>query len=165
MATNKKPSKKYNPERRHRERQMAKLLAQPAEAVQDWHTELLIKNHGAMTALTQGRATRADMVILTAMHNMIEALWRMGFATEYEGVIIGGYQALTAAVRRGVKNGDRFILTGPELNALNLHMELHDELMRVATVRDVEAALALIKRHHKEGKTDRVVDFIEGHAV
>lgn len=165
MPANKKPRKAYNPERKAAQLRMAKILKQPAEQATEWLTELQLKNHSAMTALVQGNATRADMIILTAMHNMVEALWRKGFAAEYEDVLKGGYDALMGVIQRGVKRGNKFILTGPELNALNLQMELHDELMKVTTVKDIEDAMSLIKQHHKEGKTHRVVDFIEGRVV
>ena len=159
MPASSKPRKKYNPQRKARELQMARIMKAPTEAATDWLTELLIKNHGAMDALTKGRATVADMHTLIAMHNMVEAFWRKGFADEYEYVLKGGYDALMAVIKRGIERGNKFILTGPELQALNLHMELHDELMRVTTIKDVEDAMSLIKQHHKEGKMKRVIDF------
>jgi hypothetical protein len=158
MATSKKPRKKYNPERTARERHMARVLQAPAESATQWLTELLIKNHGAMEALAKGRAAWQDLHTLVAMHNMVEAFWRKGMAGDYEHVIVDGYAALKSVIQRGVAKG-RFILTGPELTALNLHMELHDELIRISSIKDVEDAMVLIKQHHREGKMERIIEF------
>lgn len=133
----------------------------PVSKHSNWLIDLQIKNHGAMAALMRGQATRNDMTTLIAMHNMIEALWRKGFAKDYEDVITDGYQSLMAVIERGLKNGDRFILRAEEIAALNLHMELHDELMLVTCVRDIDQAIDLIKREHKAGRTTRIIDFMK----
>jgi hypothetical protein len=107
--------------------------------------DLKIKNHGAMTALTQGRATRADMDLLIAMSNMIEALWTFGFGREYTDVMREGREALLEIARRGAATG-RFIVRAQEMNALNVFMELHDAQMEAITVGDIERAVALVRR-------------------
>lgn len=106
--------------------------------------DLKIKNSEAMVSLMQGRATKADMDILIAMSNMTEALHQMGFGKEYQDVCVGGRIAILKIVDRAGKHW-RFTPTGPEIQLLNLLMELHDAQMDIVTVRDIEKALALVK--------------------
>lgn len=117
--------------------------------------DLKIKNHGAMAALTQGRATRIEIDALIAMSNVIEALWTLGFGTEYEDVIVAGQAALIEVGRRGLTTG-KFILRAPEMTALNELMELHDAQMDVITIRDMDRALAVVNKRVKAGKVQRI---------
>lgn len=117
--------------------------------------DLKIKNHGAMAALTQGRATRIEIDALIAMSNVIEALWTLGFGTEYEDVIVAGQAALIEVGRRGLATG-KFILRASEMSALNELMELHDAQMDVITIRDMDQALAVVNKRVKAGKVQRI---------
>lgn len=117
--------------------------------------DLKIKNHGAMAALTQGRATRIEIDALIAMSNVIEALWTLGFGTEYEDVIVAGQAALIEVGRRGLATG-KFILRASEMTALNELMELHDAQMDVITIRDMDQALAVVNKRVKAGKVQRI---------
>ena len=117
--------------------------------------DLKIKNHGAMVALTQGRATRIEIDALIAMSNVIEALWTLGFGTEYEDVIVAGQAALIEVGRRGLATG-KFILRASEMTALNDLMELHDAQMDVITIRDMDQALAVVNKRVKAGKVQRI---------
>jgi len=106
--------------------------------------DLKIKNSEAMVALMQGRAIKADMDILISMSNVTEALQQMGFGKEYQDVCVDGRFAILTIIDRARQHG-RFTPTGPEIQLLNLLMELHDAQMDVITVRDIEKALALVK--------------------
>lgn len=117
--------------------------------------DLKIKNHGAMAALTQGRATRVEIDALIAMSNVIEALWTLGFGTEYEDVIVAGQAALIEVGRRGLTTG-KFILRASEMTALNELMELHDAQMDVITIRDMDRALAVVNKRVKAGLVQRI---------
>lgn len=112
---------------------------------------LKIKNHQALAALTQGRATLEDVNVLIATLNIAEALYRMGFGREYNDVVKQGLLALRAVGGRGITSG-RFILTGPEMNALNLVMELHDAQLDLCVVQDIEKAIDLVRREELAGK-------------
>lgn len=107
--------------------------------------DLQLKNSQAMAALLQGRATKRDMDTLIAMSNIVEALQRNGFGTDYTDVAVDGREAILKIVWRAVDKL-RFVPTGPEINALNLLMELHDAQMEIITVQDMEAAIALAKK-------------------
>jgi len=120
--------------------------------------DLKIRNHMAMRNLTQGQATRSDMDELVVLGNVVEALLRMGFGTEYGEIAGEGIQSILEVARRGLANDNRFILNAKEMNALNSLMELHDAQMDVITVRDLEQAMKLIDKEHRTGKMQRIVE-------
>jgi hypothetical protein len=111
--------------------------------------DLKIKNHMAMTNLTQGRATREDMDTLIPMANFVEALYRMGFGRDYATEVHKGLDALHAVGKRGAESG-RFILRSEEMRALNTLMELHDAQMDVITVKDMERAFKIVDEEYKQ---------------
>ena len=119
--------------------------------------DLKIRNHMALTNLTQGKATRSDMDDLIAMGNVTEALARMGFGKEHGDITQDGLNALHAVGKRGVESG-KFILRSEEMRVLNTLMELHDAQMDVITVRDLEQAMKLIDKEHRSGKMQRIVE-------
>lgn len=116
--------------------------------------DLKIKNSEAMYALLHGTATKIDINTLIAMSNMTEALHQMGFGKEYQDVCVDGRFAILSIVQRAEKHG-RFTPTGPEIQMLNLLMELHDAQMDIVTVRDIEKALALA-RHKIDHSKDTI---------
>lgn len=109
---------------------------------------LKIRNHAALAALTQGKATKLDIDTLMNMVNMVDALYRLGFGKEYVEQVKAGLDALYHVGVRGVKTG-RFILKAPEMKALNEIMELHDAQMEVVTVHEMERALKLIREEFR----------------
>lgn len=119
--------------------------------------DLKIKNHSAMSLLTTGQAVRADIDTLIAMANICEALYRMGFGTEYEDVVRQGSDALYAVGKRGAQTG-RFILRADEMTALNTLMELHDAQMDVITVKDMEKAFKIVDAEYRAKKMRPIVE-------
>lgn len=118
--------------------------------------DLHIRNHLAMTALTQGKATKSDMDLLIAMNNIVEALWRLGYGKWYEDVLKHGSAALLAVARRGAESG-RFVLKSDEMNALNTLMDLHDAQMNAITIRDLDKAIAIVRNDTKARRAVEVV--------
>jgi len=119
--------------------------------------DLKIKNHMAMTNLTQGKATREDMDTLIPMANFVEALYRMGFGTDYATEVHKGLDALHAVGKRGAESG-RFILRSEEMRALNTLMELHDAQMDVITVKDMERAFKIVDEEYKQRRMRPIVE-------
>lgn len=146
MAATKKPRKRYKPK---------PVLANPVGYVMESLAPirehdfplmtLRIKNSEAMVALLQGRATRQEMDTLINMSNVTEALYQMGFGSEYRSVSIEGRYAIFSIANRATKH-HRFTPTGPEIQMLNRLMELHDAQMDVISVKDLERAVALVKK-------------------
>ena len=100
-----------------------------------------LKNHAALTELTQGRAVKGDLTVLISAVNMTEALCRRGFGDEYNDVIKDGLAALRAVGARGLLSG-KYILRAAEMHALNEAMQLHDAQLDIITIKDMENALA-----------------------
>jgi hypothetical protein len=119
--------------------------------------DLKIKNHMAMTNLTQGKATREDMDTLIPMANFVEALYRMGFGRDYATEVSTGLDALHAVGKRGAESG-RFILRSQEMRALNTLMELHDAQMDVITVKDMERAFKIVDEEYKQRRMRPIVE-------
>jgi hypothetical protein len=117
----------------------------PVKDYDSYLIDLKIKNHGAMTALTQGRADKDQISFLINMSNAAEALCIMGFKQEYVELILEGSDALLEVGRRGAKTGS-FVLKAEEMNALNLLMQIHDEQLELITVKDMEKANEIVLR-------------------
>ena len=113
--------------------------------------DLKIKNHMAMTNLTQGKATKEDMDCLISMNNIVHALLRMGHGTEFKQYMDAGREALLDVCSRGAAT-KRFLCRGPEITALNELLELHDAQLDVITIRDMEKAIDLVHLEQKTGK-------------
>jgi hypothetical protein len=111
--------------------------------------DLKIKNHGALTALTKGMATRKDIDTLIQAVNIVEALYRLGFGRDYFPEVRAGLDALYAVGVRGAESG-RFVLKASEMDALNTVMELHDAQLEVITVKDMGAAFKLVIEDFKQ---------------
>lgn len=119
--------------------------------------DLKIKNHGAMETLTKGLATRTDIDTLISMVNMTEAFARLGFGTDYSDVVRDGLQALRDVGKRGAASGS-FVLKAHEMNALNAAMELHDAQMEVVTLKDMDAAIALVREEYRLKKMTPILE-------
>lgn len=107
---------------------------------------LRIKNHQALHDLVQGDGTRDNMDTLIAAMNIAEALAmvnpdKLGASVRAE--ITAAQNAVLVMARRGVER-DRFLFTGPELNAVNTAMEIHDAQLDACTIAELEKATDLV---------------------
>jgi hypothetical protein len=106
---------------------------------------LRTKNHSALASILNGAGTRDDVDALIAAMNMTEALslirYELGFDWKQE--INAAQDALFTMAQRGLTK-NRFLFTGPEMQALKLAMEIHDAQIEQCTIQDFEKALALI---------------------
>jgi hypothetical protein len=107
---------------------------------------LKIKNHDALTNITQGRGTRHDIDVVIAAMNIAEALAMLGIGSDWRPEISAAQQAIFDMGRRGLVMADRFVLYGPEMQAVNLGMEIHDAQLDECTVKQLEEALQIVER-------------------
>jgi hypothetical protein len=119
--------------------------------------DLKIKNHGALETLTKGKAKHTDIDVLIAMVNMTEAFARLGFGKDYSDVVRDGLQALRDVGKRGAVSGS-FVLKAHEMNAMNTVMELHDAQMEVVTLKDMDAAIALVQEEYRLRKMTPILE-------
>ena len=116
---------------------------------------LKIKNHAALAAVVQGKATRDDMDVLIAALNMTEAFCIMGIGKDWRPEVRQALDHLHDMALRGLTTG-RFILTGVEMKSINLAMEVHDAQLESATVRQLEQAIDIVTKTIKAGKARRI---------
>jgi len=104
-------------------------------------TTVRIKNHSAMQAAVMGKADFNDIDTLVAAWNMAEALAHLGVGVEYLEEIRQANVSMTCMQLRGG-------LTGPEIKALQMAMEIHEAQLddSRATVALVEEAMQIVKK-------------------
>jgi hypothetical protein len=110
-------------------------------------TSLRIKNHAALLDMAQGRGSRDSIDILIACMNVAEALYRVNpdLGLQYCVEIRAAQDAIVAMSRRGIEKG-KFLFTGPELQAMNTGMEVHDAQLDACVIAELEKALDLVAR-------------------
>lgn len=118
---------------------------------------LKIKNHAALTSITQGVATRDDIDVLIASMNIAEALGILGHGADWIPEIKQAQDAVVSMSRRGIGKGDKFLFTGPELTAVNLAMEVHDTQLDTCSVVLLEKALHLVEREIRNKRARPIV--------
>lgn len=129
----------------------------PVRSHTSFMVDLMIRNHAALDSLTKGVATRSDIDSLVSMGNITEAFARLGFGKDYSDVVKNGLQSLRSVGARGAESG-RFILKAAEMIALNELMELHDAQMEVVTLKDMDAAIALVREEFRLKKMTPIVE-------
>jgi len=107
---------------------------------------LKIKNHDALTNITQGRGTRDDIDLVIAAMNVAEAMAMMGHGSDWRPEINAAQEAIYNMGKRGLKNDNKFLFTGPEMQAVNLGMDVHDAQLDDCTVKQLEDALKIVDR-------------------
>lgn len=156
MATSKKPRKAYRP-KPVRIDPVGHVLTgmMSLGKVGDELIMLRLKNHGALAALTQGRASAEDFKMLIAALNMTEALMMQKLGAEYSPELKAGQDALQEIGQRRRKLG-RFVLKAEEMKALNLAMELHDAQLDICTVAQIERAIYTVRNAVRTGKATTI---------
>ena len=115
-------------------------------------TTLRMKNHASLEEIVKGRANKKHMDVLIVALNMTEALTmvRADLGADWKTEIRAAQDALFNMAQRGATSG-RFVFTGPELTAINLLMELHDQQLDVCTVDELQQAIELSKKIIRSG--------------
>ena len=121
----------------------------PINEVDSAGLTLKIKNHDALTNITQGRGTRDDVDIVIAAMNVTEALALIGKGKDWHTEIRAAQDAVLKMAQRGLAKGDKFVFTGAEMQAVNLCMDVHDAQLDNCTVSELEKALKLVAQEIK----------------
>ena len=131
-----------------------KPMSESGEAV-----SLKIKNHSALSDITQGQGNRDKVDVLIAAMNMAEALHIVNPALgkEYAPEIKAAQDAIYNMAKRGVAKG-RFVFTGPEMQAMNTGMEVHDAQLDVCTIGELEAAIKYVYEAIKHRRARPIVE-------
>jgi hypothetical protein len=109
----------------------------PVSKVGDALVILKAKNHSALTEVVQGRGNRDQIDVLIAALNMCEAYAIHGKGKDWLPEIKKAQDALYEMAKRGIDT-DKFLFRGPEMQAVNLAMEIHDAQLEESTVKQLE---------------------------
>ena len=133
-----------------------KPMSESGEAV-----SLKIKNHSALSDITQGQGDKNKVDVLIAAMNMAEALHIVNPALgkEYAPEIKAAQDAIYNMAKRGVAKG-RFVFTGPEMQAMNTGMEVHDAQLDVCTIGELEAAIKYVYEAIKHRRARPIIEAI-----
>lgn len=116
-----------------------------------------IRNHAAMTALTRGEAVRGDIDTLIAAFNMIEGLVLVNaeLGSDWLPEIKAGQDALYNVAVRGAST-HKFLLTGPEMAAMNLALDIFEAQLEKATVVELERATDVVQQRIRTKNARRI---------
>jgi hypothetical protein len=109
----------------------------PVSQVGDALVTLKAKNHSALTEVVQGRGNRDQIDVLIAALNMCEAYAIHGKGKDWLPEINEAQNALYEMASRGLET-ERFLFRGPEMQAVNLAMQIHDLQLEKSTVQQLE---------------------------
>jgi hypothetical protein len=110
-------------------------------------TMVKIKNHESLLDITRGSGTKRSVDDLIGAFNVAEALYRVNpeLGSDYASEIGEAQTAVFNMASRG-KDNHRFLFTGPEMQAVNVGMEVHDAQLDACTVAELEKAMDLVRR-------------------
>jgi len=109
----------------------------PISQVDDVLFTLRAKNHSALTEVVKGRGNRDQIDVLIAALNMTEAYAVHGKGKDWLLEIREAQNALDEMESRGLEK-EKFLFRGPEMKAVNLAMEIHDQQLEESTVKQLE---------------------------
>lgn len=105
--------------------------------------KVMLEALSAMHALTHGRGTFADWEIVRNMINSSVAMCQLFFDSAYLDDLKEAMVAHARCGRRHIE-GKGFGYSGPEIQAVHLALEIAKEQLRLATIRDIGSALAMV---------------------
>lgn len=129
----------------------------PVSQVDHAGITLKIKNHDALTNITQGRGTRDDVDLIIAAMNMAEGLAMLGVGSDWRDEIRQAQEAIYQMGKRGLSKG-KFLFTGPEMQAMNLGMDIHDAQLDECTVKQLEQCLDIVAREIKHKRARMIAE-------
>jgi hypothetical protein len=109
----------------------------PVSQVGDALVILKAKNHSALTEVVQGRGNRDQIDVLIAALNMCEAYAIHGKGKDWLPEINEAQNALYEMAVRGLES-EKFLFRGPEMQAVNLAMDVHDLQLETSSVKQLE---------------------------
>ena len=117
----------------------------PVSSAGDAIVVLKAKNHSALTEVVQGRGNRDQIDLLIAALNVCEAFAIHGKGKDWLPEIKQAQDAIYDMASRGL-DSEHFIFRGPEMQAVNLAMEIHDVQLEQSTVKELEEMTAYVTK-------------------
>lgn len=118
---------------------------------------LLAKHHSALDELAHGRGNGEHVAVVINALNITEALTRVRpeFGADWLTEVNQALDAIFVMANRGNATG-RFVFTGPELNAVNLAIEIHDQQLEVCSIIEMEQALRDVEKVIASGRARKI---------
>lgn len=138
MTATKKRNKKYQP--KGTSSNPLGIFGGMGDAHRDRLQGIQTTNHMAMADMAQGRGTREQWNRIVGAINMANVMCEMGIGDEFRQVTIAARDALLAIGMRAVRNEDRFVFTGPELQTVNEALDCHDAQLENSRSIDIDRA-------------------------
>lgn len=101
-------------------------------------------NHGSLERIVLGKGTKDDVKTLSNAFITSRSLANHNVGEDWADELEAAGNALVAMGERGKRTG-RYVFTGPELNAVNLGMAIHDLQYKNCTIATLEKAIAKAK--------------------
>lgn len=115
--------------------------------------DLALIGHAAMSALTRGQAADVDVDNLALLCNVAMVLSEHGLGSDLLDDIRTARDALVGVQERIQRTGRIGGATGPELQALNLLLEIHDAQLAIPpTVDEMRRAIGEVRRRREAGE-------------
>lgn len=127
----------------------------PVVSYGEYLLDLRVKHASALAILAQGQAKKDTIDILIGGANMTQAFLHMEVGTAYATDIRKGQDALFTVATRGAKLG-RFVMTGDEMKAINELFEIHDAQLEIATIKDIDRAIEIVKKEHQAQRVRKI---------
>lgn len=165
MAGNSKPKKKYVPLERKLARARWKKEGKKTVDTHESAVDLRNQNHAAMDELVAGRGTREHLNVMLCMLNTMLALTSedaMGkkrahaLGSDHLPEIRVANQAIFQVGMRAVRNGGRYLFTGPEIKAVNHALDVHDLQLNECTIAELEKANRFVDRCIASGAARKI---------
>ena len=109
---------------------------------------LKIKNHQAMLDMTAGHANRDTVDLLIAAMNMAEGLILVNpdkLGGHLAAEIREAQDAIHSMGKRSLAKGV-FRFTGPEMQAMNIGMDIHDQQLDTCNIAELHEAIDLVAK-------------------
>ena len=124
--------------------------------VPDAGIKLQLRNYESLDEILTGNPTKEHVDDLIATVNMAEALaFLFDYGSDWMPEIKQAQDAVYAMAQRGI-SGKSFRFTGEELNMVRVVLELHDEQLKVTSVKQMEEALDYIGKIYKHRRAREI---------
>lgn len=152
MATSSKPRKRYRPKPVLKDT-MSYVLSGLKRLPENIVTKLKIEAHWGMSTMTKGEGTRDDWERVATVLNIGVALSEAGYGPEYLGALQKAQTAMMN-MRVRLRQTGRMVFTGPEINAINEALSIHEAQLDSPdlNVLAVERAVAQVQRQLRAGQ-------------
>lgn len=163
MAANKKPRKKYRPRGVFKD-PLAYVMAGNRPATEEAQLKAKIGYHLSMTNITQGRGRKEDWQEITNSINLGLTLCEMGYGKEFVPDLVKAQGAMIL-LRDRFKSSDRMILKAEEMSLINTALDLHDQQLALAPIREVEKAIRHVEQQIARGNFVTLQEIQQGHPL